>query len=96
MIRVMNTVSLAEAKTHLSRVVDDAVTTHLRTTITKDGKPVVVIMAVDDLEALEATLDVLSDSQAMAAIRESREPDSQWYSQDDIEAVVAARHARED
>jgi antitoxin YefM len=96
MIRVMNTVSLAEAKTHLSRVVDDAVTTHLRTTITKNGKPVVVIMAVDDLEALEATLDVLSDPRAMAAIRESREPDAQWYSQDDIEAVVAARHARED
>jgi antitoxin YefM len=64
------TTSLADAKNRLSEIVQSAVTTHERTTITKNGKPAVVLLAVEDLESLEETLAVLSDEWLLAAIRE--------------------------
>ena len=64
------TTSLADAKNRLSEIVQSAMTTHERVTITKNGKPAVVVISVDDLESLEETLAILSDSSLMAAIRE--------------------------
>lgn len=46
-------------------------TGHRRVVITKHGRPAVVVLAVDNLEALEETLDVMSDPQAMADLREA-------------------------
>ena len=63
--------SLAEAKAHLSEVVEGVESEHRRVVITKHGHPSVVVLAVADLEALEETLDVLSDPEAMADLREA-------------------------
>jgi prevent-host-death family protein len=52
----MTTVPLTEAKTKLNELVEEAVTTHERVTITRRGKPAVVLIAVDDLESMEETL----------------------------------------
>lgn len=52
----MTSVPIAEAKAHLSEIVEEAVRTHRRVTITRHGRPAVVIMSVDDLESLEETL----------------------------------------
>lgn len=64
-------VSLADAKARLSEVVEGIETEHRRVVITKHGRPSVVVLAVEDLEALEDTLDVLSDPEAMADLREA-------------------------
>ena len=64
-------VSLADAKARLSEVVEGIETEHRRVVITKHGRPSVVVLAVEDLEALEDTLDVLSDADAMADLREA-------------------------
>jgi antitoxin YefM len=66
-------VSLAEAKAHLSEVVEGIETEHRRVVITKHGRPSVVVLAVEDLETLEETLDVLSDAAAIAELREAAE-----------------------
>ena len=65
--------SLADAKAHLSEVVEGVETEHRRVVITKHGRPSVVILAVADLDALEETLDILSDPEAMADLREAEE-----------------------
>ena len=39
--------------------------------ITKHGRPSVVVLAVEDLEALEDTLELLSDADAIADLREA-------------------------
>lgn len=52
----MTTIPLTEAKAKLNELVDDAVSTHERVTITRHGRPAVVLIAVDDLEAMEETL----------------------------------------
>ncbi len=64
-------VTLAYAKAHLSEVVDGIETEHRRVVITKHGRPSVVVLAVQDLEALEDTLDLLSDPNAMGDLREA-------------------------
>ena len=74
MVMVVNEqLSLADAKAHLSEVVEGVETEHRRVVITKHGRPSVVVLAVADLEALEETLDILSDPEAMADLREAEE-----------------------
>lgn len=41
-----------------------------RVTITRNGRPVAVLISVDELDSIEETLDVLSDPEEVAAIRE--------------------------
>lgn len=75
--RANEQVSLADAKAHLSEVIEGIETEHRRVVITKHGRPSVVVLAVEDLEDLEAlealedTLDLLSDPNAMAGLREA-------------------------
>jgi antitoxin YefM len=52
----MTTLPLTEAKAKLNELIDSAISTHQRVTITRHGKPAAVLMSVDDLEALEETL----------------------------------------
>lgn len=65
----MTTIPLADAKAHLSAVLDEVRDTHERVVITRNGRPEAVIIAVSDLEALEETLDLLSTPDALAEIR---------------------------
>jgi PHD/YefM family antitoxin component YafN of YafNO toxin-antitoxin module len=45
--------------------------THERVHITRNGREYVVLLSAEDLESIEATLEQLSDPQAMAEIREA-------------------------
>lgn len=68
---VADHLSLAHAKAHLSELVEDVETEHRRVVITKHGRPSVVVLAVEDLESIEETLDLLSDAGAMADLRDA-------------------------
>ncbi|CAN5867406.1 MAG: type II toxin-antitoxin system Phd/YefM family antitoxin [Actinomycetota bacterium] len=50
------TLPLTEVKARLNELIDSAVSTHDRVTITRRGKPAAVLLSVDDLESLEETL----------------------------------------
>lgn len=63
--------SLADVKNRLSEFVDGVERVHGRVVITKHGRPAAVIMSVEDLESLEATLQILSDPRLMEEIRRS-------------------------
>ena len=67
----MTTVPLAVARAQLSKLVDDAVRTHQRVEVTKNGRRAAVIMSADDYDSLMETLDILSDAEAMAEIRQA-------------------------
>ena len=62
---------LRSVRDHLSEFVDRAEREHERIVVTRNGRPAAVILAYDDLAALEETLDVLSDPEALADIREA-------------------------
>lgn len=87
----METTSLADAKNRLSELIAAVSGTWERVLITKNGKPAAVLIAPDDLESLLETLEVLSDPQAMAAIRESQEPGTVYTGLDEMAALLAAR-----
>ena len=90
---MLTTVPLAVARAQLSRLVDDAVRTHERVEVTKNGRRAAVIMSADDYDSLMETLDILGDAGAMAAIRES-EADieaGRVYSLDEVEAELRAK-----
>ncbi len=65
----METVPLSDVRSKMSSVVERVETTHERVTITRNGRPAAVLINPADLEALEETLDVLSDPAAMQRLR---------------------------
>lgn len=66
----METLPLSDARSTLSSIVEQVEATHERVTITRNGRPAAVLISPADLEALEETLDVLSDPLAMQRLRE--------------------------
>jgi antitoxin YefM len=67
----MSTMSLAEAKAHLSEVVRRVSTQHERVTVTVHGHASVVLLAPEDLERLEETIAVLADSELLLQLTEA-------------------------
>jgi prevent-host-death family protein len=65
------TVPLAEARANLSQLVDDAMRTHERVEITRNGRRAGVLLSAEDYDSIMETLDILSDSEAMADLREA-------------------------
>ena len=66
------TLPLAEIKARLSEIVDLIEEQHERITLTRNGRPAAVLISPDDLEALEDTLDLLSDPEAAREIERAR------------------------
>jgi antitoxin YefM len=64
-------VPLSEAKVRLSELARRVRQQHERITLTRNGEPEAVLLSVDDLEGLEATLEILGASEAGARISES-------------------------
>ncbi len=72
-IMVMSeTLPLAEIKARLSEIVDMVEEQHERVTLTRNGRPAAVLISPEDLEALEDTLDLLSDPKAVREIERAR------------------------
>lgn len=66
------TLPLAEIKARLSEIVDLIEEQHERITLTRNGRPAAVLVSPEDLEALEDTLDLLSDRDALREIERAR------------------------
>lgn len=66
------TVSLALAKARLPSIVGSVEATHDRVVITRAGEPAAVLVSLDDLAALEETIEILSDGTAVAELVQAR------------------------
>ncbi len=66
------TLPLASVKSKFSEMVDRVEHTHDRIIVTRNGRPAAVLISPKELESLEDTLDLLSDSEAMRELAESR------------------------
>jgi len=67
----MSIVPLAEVKSHPSELVNRVATQHERVTATVHGRPSAVLLAVEDLEALEETIAVLADGELLKQLVDS-------------------------
>jgi len=70
-LAMADTLSLAAVKDRFSEIVDRVNKQHDRVIVTRNGVPVVVVVSVEELESLEETLEILSDRDTVAALRES-------------------------
>ena len=89
----MTTLSLAEARANLSKLVESAVTTHERFEVTRNGDRVAVLMGADDYDSLLETLDILSDPDEIAALRTglAELEAGDVSTADEVRAAMAAR-----
>jgi antitoxin YefM len=87
------TLPLAEIKKRLSEIVDGIEQKHDRVLLTRNGRPAAVMMSPDDLEALEETLDILSNPAAVKAIHraEADIDKGQFLSADQLRAKYLNR-----
>ncbi len=69
----MTTLSLADARANLSRIIESAATTHERFEVTRNGDRVAILMSADDFDALIETVDILSRPGEDASIRQGIE-----------------------
>lgn len=87
----MSIESLRAVRDHFSEVVDRVEFQHERVVVTRNGHAAAVLISPDDLAELEETLDVLSDPEALADIREA---DAAYARGDVVRGVDAARQLR--
>jgi antitoxin YefM len=67
----MLTLPLAEVRANLSKLVDEAVRTHQRIEVTRQGRRAAVILSADDYDSIMETLTILSDHDLMREVREA-------------------------
>lgn len=92
-ILYMTTLSLADARANLSKLVESAVTTHERFEVTRNGDRAVVLLSADDYDALLETVDILSRPDEVDAIRRGLVDleTGELSSADDVRAAMIRR-----
>ena len=93
----MTVIPLSEAKARLSEVADEVDRTHDRVHITRNGREYVVLISAEDLESMEATIELLSDPAAMARIRAADDAIARGEvtTADEMAGLMRQRKARE-
>ncbi len=62
------TVPIRELRSNLSRLVADVAERREHLLVTRNGRPAAAVVPVDEYEALEETAEILSDTEALAAL----------------------------
>ena len=90
----MTTLSLADVKAHLSQLVARVSGQHERVHVTVHGKPSAVLIAQDDLDSLEETIEILSDEDTMRRLHASDAElaRGEVESRDDLTAAMERRN----
>ena len=65
----MKTLPLTEAKTKLSSLIDEVRDRDEEVTITKNGRPVAVLVSADEFESWKETISIRADAALMEEIR---------------------------
>lgn len=89
----MTTLPIADVRANLSKLVDEAMRTHQRVEVTKNGRRAAVLIGADDYDSLMETLEILSDRESMEAIGQSDADIAagRVYSLDEVEAELRAK-----
>ncbi len=67
--RMPKMIPVREFRTHLAELLDEVADRREHVTVTRHGRPAAVLVPVDEYEALEETAEILSDQDALDAIR---------------------------
>lgn len=93
----MSTMPLSEVKARLSEIADEVDRTHERVHVTRNGREYVVLLSAEDLESLEATIELLRDDAGMSRVRDADAAVAagDLTTGEDMAALMSERRARE-
>ena len=91
----MEIIPITEAKSRIAELADRVAREHDHFTITRNGRADVMLISVAEYESMQETLDVLSDDETLADLRQSREDfeAEDTYSAADVRAELERRRA---
>lgn len=85
----MKTLPLSDVKTNLSKLVDEVAAHDERVVITKHGRAAAMLLSMDEIEGLEATLDIMRDpvfySQVLRALKRAESGKTRWVYLDELD-----------
>ena len=89
----METIPITEAKARIAELADRVAREHDHFTITRNGRADVMLISVAEYESMQETLDILSDQEALADLRQSRADFAagETYSVERVRAELARR-----
>lgn len=92
----METIPITEAKARIAELADRVAREHDHFTITRNGRADVMLISVAEYESMRETLDLLSDDEAIADLRQSREEFAagDTFSLDEVRAELERRSRR--
>jgi antitoxin YefM len=87
---------LSDVKARLSEIAEEVDRTHERVHITRNGREYVVLIAAEDLETIEATLELFADTAAQQRIAQSQQEIArgEGLSLDQVERLMAERFGK--
>lgn len=93
---VVETLPITEAKARIAELADRVAREHDHFTITRNGRADVMLISVAEYASMRETLDVLSDDEALADLRQSREDFAagDTFSIDEVRAELERRRHR--
>lgn len=85
----MATLPLAEVRANLSRLVDEAVRTHERIEVARQGRRAAVILSADDYDSIMETVAILRDHELLRELR-AAEADGDVYELEEVTEEMRA------
>jgi antitoxin YefM len=73
MLAFMETIPITEAKARIAELAERVAREHDHFTITRNGRADVMLISVAEYESMQETLDILSDEETLADLRQSRD-----------------------
>jgi prevent-host-death family protein len=94
----MTILPLNDVKTRFSAIADEVAATHDRVIVTRNGRPHVMVIAVEDFESLQMTHELLAEPGAVEEIltADSRVAAGDYSTLEDLRTVLEARQREED
>lgn len=94
----MTILPLNDVKTHFSAIADEVAATHDRVIVTRNGKPHVMVIAVDDFESLQMTRELLAEPGAVAEVLAADQEISagEYHTLDELRTILEERQRRAD
>jgi antitoxin YefM len=91
----METLSITEAKNRFTELADRAAAEHDHFTVTRNGRPHVMVVSVAEWDELQETVAVLSDPETRANLAEAAEAErGDFTSEEEMQSILDARLRR--
>lgn len=92
----MEIVPITEAKARIAELADRVAREHDHFTITRNGRADVMLISVAEYQSLQETLEILSDDEALADLRASREEfaSGDTFTADEVHAELERRRSQ--